>query len=142
MITLFFFGRAIEGFFAERIGELGFALFYASALIVSIAPSYLKHRRDGAYISMGASGAVSAVLFAFILLSPWSLIFVFIVPLPAILYAAMYVGYSIWAERRGNDNVNHSAHLWGGLYGIIFTLMMEPRVGGVFLTRLLHPSFG
>lgn len=142
MITLFFFGRAIEGFFASRIGEAGFALFYASALIISIAPSYLRHRRDAAYMSLGASGAVSAVLFAFVMLAPWSLIFVFVLPLPAIVYAAMYIGYSVYMQRRGNDNVNHSAHLWGGLYGAVFTLIMEPRVGPVFLARLLHPSFG
>lgn len=142
MITLYFFGRLAEQFFVPYIGELGFALFYLSALVVAILPTYIRHRRDPSYRSLGASGAVSAVLYAFILLKPWSMIFVFFVPLPAILYGAMYVGYSIWMDRHGDDNVNHSAHLWGAGYGVMFTLLLEPRVWPVFLQELLHPSFG
>ena len=142
MITLYFFGRLAEQFFVPYIGQLGFALFYLSALVVAILPTYIRHRRDPSYRSLGASGAVSAVLYAFILLKPWSMIFVFFVPLPAILYGAMYVGYSIWMDRHGDDNVNHSAHLWGAGYGMLFTLLLEPRVWPAFLQELLHPSFG
>ena len=69
------------------IGPLGFVLFYLSAIVVAILPTYLRHRHDPHYRSLGASGAVSAVLFAFILLQPWSLIFVFFLPVPAIVYA-------------------------------------------------------
>ena len=77
-------------------------------------PAYLRQPSPRcAYRSLGASGAVSAVLFAFILLKPWSMIFVFFLPLPAIVYGVMYVGYSIWMDRHGDDNINHSAHLWG-----------------------------
>lgn len=141
MITLFFFGRAIEPVFVGRIGQLGFALFYLSAIVVAIMPTYFRHQRDAGYRSLGASGAVSAVLFSFILFAPWSLIFVLFLPVPAIVYAALYVGYSIWMDRRGTDNVNHSAHLWGAAYGVLFTVMMEPRVASTFLARLLSPSF-
>jgi membrane associated rhomboid family serine protease len=142
MITLFFFGRLIEQFLAQYIGHVGFALFYLSALVVAILPTYLKHRLDPRYRSLGASGAVSAVLFAFILLQPWSLIFVFFVPLPAIVYGVLYVGYSFWMDRQGGDNINHSAHLWGAGYGMLFMLLLEPRVGPAFLQRLMSPSFG
>ena len=142
MITLYFFGRLIERFFAAYIGEVGFLLFYLSALVVAILPTYLKHRGDAGYRSLGASGAVSAVLFAFILLQPWSMIYVFFLPLPAIVYGVLYVGYSIWMDRHGRDNVNHSAHLWGAAYGVLFTLLLEPRVGPAFLQELLAPSFG
>ena len=142
MITLFFFGRAIESFFASYIGSPGFVLFYLSAILVAILPTYLRHRHDPRYRSLGASGAVSAVLFAYILVAPWSLIFVFFLPVPAIVYAVFYVGYSIWMDRQGGDNVNHSAHLWGAGYGVLFTLMMEPRVWAHFLSQLLNPSFG
>jgi len=82
------------------------------------------------------------VLFAFILLSPWSLIIVFFLPMPAILYAVAYVAYSIWMDKRGGDNINHSAHLSGALYGVLFMLLMEPRIGSYFLERLMNPSFG
>lgn len=141
MITLYFFGGLVERLFVPYIGQVGFVLFYLSAIVVAILPTYLRHRHDAQYRSLGASGAVSAVLFAFILVSPWSLIFVFFVPMPAILYAVLYVGYSIWMDRRGGDNINHSAHLWGAGYGVLFTVIMEPRVVGSFLQRLASPSF-
>ena len=139
MITLFFFGRLMEGFYADYLGPFGFAWFYLSALGVSALPSYLKHRHDPNYATLGASGAVSAVLFAFILLQPWDLIYVYVIPVPAIVYAAFYVGYSIWAERQQADRINHSAHLAGAAYGVLFTLLMEPRVLQHFLTSLLNP---
>ncbi len=141
MITLFFFGRSVERLFAPYIGAMGFALFYLSAILVAMLPSYLRHRHDPRYRSLGASGGVSAVLFAFILVQPWSLIFVMFVPMPAILYAVLYIGYSVWMDRRGGDNVNHSAHLWGAGYGLLFTVMMEPRVLATFGQRLMNPSF-
>jgi membrane associated rhomboid family serine protease len=142
MITLYFFGRAVERMFVPYIGQLGYLLFYLSALLVAILPTYLRHRHDPHYRSLGASGAVSAVLFAFILVNPWAMIYVFFLPMPAVLYAVLYVGYSIWMDRRGGDNINHSAHLWGAGYGLLFTVMMEPRVIGSFLQRLASPSFG
>ena len=141
MITLFFFGRAIEPVFVSRIGHLGFTAFYLSAIVMAIMPTYFRHQKDAGYRSLGASGAVSAVLFSFILFAPWNLIFVFFIPVPAIVYAAAYVGYSIWMDRRGGDNVNHSAHLWGAAYGVLFTVLMEPRVATTFVARLLSPSF-
>ena len=141
MITLYFFGRAIEGELARYTGPIGYVLFYLSAILVAILPSYLRHRHDPRYRSLGASGAVSAVLFAYILFDPWTLIFVFFVPLPAILYAVLYVGYSIWMDKRGGDNVNHSAHLSGAAYGVLFMLLMEPRLAGAFLQALANPRF-
>lgn len=141
MLTLFFFGRAIEPLFAQYLGPVGFVLFYLSAVVVAILPTYLRHRHDPSYRSLGASGAVSAVLFASILLQPWMLIFI-PVPVPAVLYGIGYVAYSFWMDRNGGDNVNHSAHLSGAIYGVLFMLMMEPRVGAVFLQRLMSPTFG
>ncbi len=142
MITLYFFGRVIEGVIGQLIGPFGFLLFYLSAIVIAILPTYLRHRHDPSYRSLGASGAVSAVLFAYVLLKPWSLIIVFVLPMPAILYAVAYVAYSFWMDRRGGDNINHSAHLSGAIYGVLFMLLMEPRVGTIFLERLMNPSFG
>lgn len=141
MITLFFFGRLMEQFFVPRVGMAGYVLFYLGGLLVSSLPSCVRHRNDVRYVSLGASGAVSAVLFGFILLQPWALIFVFFFPLPAIVYAAMYVGYGIYMERRGTDRINHSAHLWGAAYGIVVTLLVDPRMAGVFAQQLMHPGF-
>jgi membrane associated rhomboid family serine protease len=141
MITLYFFGGTMERLFEPYIGAVGFVLFYASALLVSILPTFMRHREDPNYRSLGASGAVSAVLFAYILIDPWSLLFVFFIPVPAIIFAVLYIGYTIWAEKRGGDNINHQAHLWGAVYGVLFTVMLEPRVPGLFLERLLSPTF-
>lgn len=141
MVTLFFFGRAMEIFFSQRIGQLGYLAFYLSAIVVAILPTYLRHQKDASYRSLGASGAVSAVLFAFILLDPWSRIFIMPIPIgiPAFVFALFYIGYSIWMDRQGGDNVNHSAHLWGAAYGMLFTVMLEPRVASTFMERLLNP---
>ena len=141
MITLFFFGSIIESFYRQYFYDLGFILFYLGGLIFAILPSYIKHRNDAQWASLGASGAVSAVLFAYILFQPWKLIFVFFIPVPAIIFAVLYVGYSIWAGKRNNDNINHSAHLWGAAYGIIVTLMIEPKLFNHFLNQLINIPF-
>lgn len=142
MITLYFFGRVMEQFYNEAMGQFGFAIFYVLGIVASILPTYYRHREDANYRSLGASGAVSAVLFSYILFDPWALIGVFFVPMPAIVFAALYVGYTIYADRKGGDNVNHNAHLWGAAYGVVFTLVMEPRVFSIFLEALSKPSFG
>ena len=141
MITLFFFGPLIERLMSG-IGVWVFPVFYLTALVVSILPTYLKNQKNPNYLSLGASGAVSAVLFAFILLQPWQLIFVFFIPLPAIVFAVLYLGYSIWMDKRGGDRINHSAHLSGAAYGVLFMVVMEPRVLGYFLSQLQQPTFG
>jgi membrane associated rhomboid family serine protease len=141
MITLYFFGRVIEGFVNSQLGTYGFGFFYLLGLIVSILPTYFQHRNDETYRSLGASGAVSAALFAFILFQPWAMIYVFFLPVPAIVYAVLYVGYTIWANRRGGGRINHSAHLWGAAYGIAFVLVLKPEVLSLFVERLTHPNF-
>lgn len=140
MITLFFFGRAMEPFFGGLLGSNGFAFFYVLGLVASILPTYFRHRNDTDYRSLGASGAVSGVLFAFILLQPWATIYVYVVPVPAIVYAVLYTVYTIYMDRRGGDNVNHSAHLWGAAYGVAFTVAVAPGVAPHFLAALLHPG--
>ncbi|MBS0486839.1 MAG: rhomboid family intramembrane serine protease [Proteobacteria bacterium] len=137
MFTLYFFGRVMEQLYNAILGPFGFALFYAGALVASILPTYLRNRGNSRYRSLGASGAVSATLFAFILLQPWAQILVFVIPMPAILFAVLYVAYEFWLERRGADNVNHNAHLWGAAYGVLVTIILEPRVLGLFLSQLL-----
>lgn len=143
MITLYFFGRPIERVMAQATGSaLTYPVFYLAALVVSILPSYIKNQKNPNYLSLGASGAVSAVLFAYILLAPWTIILVFFIPAPAIVYAVFYVGYSLWMDRRGGDRINHSAHLAGAAFGVMFMLIMEPQVLNIFLEQLANPRFG
>jgi membrane associated rhomboid family serine protease len=139
MITLWSFGTAVEREFSEMITPVGYVLFYLSAIVVAILPTYLRHRHDAQYASLGASGGVSAVLFAFILFDPWSKLIIFPIPLPipAILFAVLYVVYSIWMDRQGVGNKkNHSAHLWGAGYGLLFTVLLDPQVLGSFTQTL------
>lgn len=136
MITLFFFGRYMEQVLVPHIGALGFVLFYLVGILVAILPSHLRHYRDPRYRSLGASGAVSSVLFAYILLRPWSMLLVMFIPVPAIIFALLYVGYSVWASRHSRGNINHSAHLWGGIWGVSFLVALEPRLIANFLEQL------
>jgi membrane associated rhomboid family serine protease len=142
MFTFLSFGAYIERMFTPRIGALGYALFYAGGVVLSALPSYLRHQDDADYRSLGASGAVSAVLFAYILIKPWSMLLIFAIPVPAIVFAVIYLAYTIYMDRRQTDRINHSAHLWGAVYGIVFTIALEPRVLGQFFEQLTHPNFG
>lgn len=139
MVTLWSFGSVVERVFSGWLTPAGYVLFYLSAIVASILPTWLRHRHDAGYRSLGASGGVSAVLFASIMFDPWATIFIIPipVPIPAILFAVLYIGYSIWMDRRGGGNVNHSAHLWGAAYGVLFTMLVEPRVLGHFTRSLL-----
>lgn len=140
MITLFFFGRVVERVITQYIGPVGYVLFYLSAIVIAILPTYIQHRHDARYSSLGASGGVSAVLFASIMLNPWMWIMVPL-PVPGFLYAIGYVAYSFWKDRQGGGNVNHSAHLAGAAYGVMFMLLMEPAVLQHFIRSLLNPQF-
>ncbi len=138
MFTLYFFGRGMESFYNAYMGKFGFLIFYIAAIIVSGIPSFIKHRNDHYYRSLGASGGVSAVVFSYILFAPWDW-FTF-PPIPAIVYAILYIIYSIYMSRKGGDNINHDAHLWGAAFGVAFTLAMEPRLIDFFLKQIAHPK--
>ncbi|TDR16854.1 rhomboid family intramembrane serine protease [Marinicella litoralis] len=142
MFTFYFFGSFLEPFYRQYFGGAGFVIFYLAAIVAAMLPSYFKHKDDHNYMSLGASGAVSAVLFAYILFAPWELLYLFAaIPIPAIVFAVAYVAYSIYASKKNNDNINHSAHLYGGLFGVIVTIALEPRIVSYFFTQLLNPSW-
>ena len=144
MVTLYFFGKGLEVLYR---GELGlqayyYPILYVTALIVSNIPSYLKRKDDYNYRSLGASGAVCAVMFAVILIRPWQTVSVFYaIPMPSILYAVLFMAFSIYMSKRGGDNVNHDAHLWGGLYGIVFTILVHPGIVSTFINEMKNPRF-
>lgn len=141
MVVLFFFGSVMERVLTGRIGEVGFLLFYLAGIAVAILPTHFRHLDDSSYRSLGASGAVAAMLFAYILIQPWAMLLVMIIPMPAIVFAVAYVWYSVWADRRSADNVNHGAHLAGAAWGVAFMLLLEPRLLPRFVDRLLSPPW-
>lgn len=124
MLTLYFFAFALE----KRIGTTAFLVGYLLALVFSSVPSLLKHRDDPRYATLGASGAVMAVLFAFIVLFPTSTLFILPipVPIPALLYAFLYLAYSYYAAKRRNDGINHDAHLSGAVCGLVWIAVCVP----------------
>lgn len=125
MLTLYFFGGFVEDAYNQLFGKGIFLAFYLLALIVSDLPTYFKYRGNYSYRSLGASGAISAVIFASILLSPNSKISLFILPIgiPAYIFGPLYLLYCVYMSKRGGDGINHSAHFWGALFGILFTLL-------------------
>ena len=146
MFTLYFFGRVIETYFtlAGVGGIISYLVLYFSALVISDLPTYFKYKDDSNYHSLGASGAVSAVVFAAIVFNPWSSIYVFFIKVSALIYAVLYIWYSIYMSKRGGDNINHDAHLYGALYGLGFTIAliaaMNPGLFDLILEELKRPS--
>ena len=133
MITFYFFAFPMERF----LGTTRFVVLYFVGLVISHTCTWYKERRNPQYASLGASGAISAVLFAFIVYFPTTMLFVFFVPMPAMLFAVLYVGYSWWASKNSRDRINHDAHLCGALSGLGFVAVTDP---GAF-SRLLNTLF-
>jgi membrane associated rhomboid family serine protease len=131
MLTFWFFAFPLE----RQIGPARFALLYVLGLVVSDLGTYFKHRGDPQYASLGASGAISAVLFAAIVYFPWMKLFILPIPLPipAPLFAVGYVAYSWYSARQARGRINHDAHLGGALFGLVFVLLTDPAAFGQLL---------
>ena len=124
LITFYFFAFQLE----KQIGGARFAALYLIGLVVSDAGTYFKHRNDPDYASLGASGAISAVLFASIVYFPWQKLFIIPipVPIPAPIFAIGYVAYSWYSARHARGRINHDAHLGGALAGLAFVALTDP----------------
>ena len=124
LITFYFFAFQLE----KQIGGARFAALYLIGLVVSDAGTYFKHRNDPDYASLGASGAISAVLFASIVYFPWQKLFIIPipVPIPAPIFAIGYVAYSWYSARQARGRINHDAHLGGALFGLAFVMLTDP----------------
>src|SRR5450432_2800243 len=135
MYSLYIFGVYVEAQFTDVFGTAGkwlYLLMYMSSLYFCLLPTYRKNRNNYNYRSLGASGAVSAVVFAFIFLDPLrslSLIFLPGIGIPGFIFGILYLVISSYMDRRGGGNINHSAHIWGALYGVSFLI-----IAGSFLS--------
>ena len=121
MFVLYQFGGMIEDLFTSifgtLLGNILFILFYLSAIVFANVGTFIRYKDYSGFSSVGASGVTSALLFIYALFAPWEM-FIF-PPVPAIVFAILYVIYSSWASKNTNDRIDHMAHLWGGLYGVI-----------------------
>jgi membrane associated rhomboid family serine protease len=110
------------------IGVVRFLFLYVTAVVVGLIPTTLRHLREPGYVSLGASGAVMAVVFSAILLHPKLKFYVLFIPVPVsgAMFAAVYLAYSIWHSLGRGDGVNHEAHVAGALYGSLLTYLFEP----------------
>lgn len=124
LLTLYFFAEHV----VRGLGPGRFLLLYVSAVVVAHVPTTVRHRNDPKYNSLGASGAVSAVVFSTILLHPkmkMGLMFIPI-PVPGYIYAFAYLAYSAWSSFRARGGINHDAHFAGAVYGALLTYAFEP----------------
>jgi membrane associated rhomboid family serine protease len=134
MLSFYFFAFQLEAI----LGHWQFGLLYMASLILSDLPSVSKHKEDFWYHSLGASGAISAVVFSFILFNPLTkmIIFPIPIPIPALLYGVVYLIYCAYASKQSRDSINHDAHFFGAISGIMITILLNHDVVKIFLDQL------
>jgi membrane associated rhomboid family serine protease len=134
MMTFYFFAFALERY----IGGVRFTILYFAGLAISHAGTWYKQRNNPEYASLGASGAISAVLFAAIVFFPDQSLFIIPipVPIPAPLFALGYLAYTWYASKHPHGRINHDAHLGGALTGLAFVALTEPGAYGYLLRNL------
>lgn len=133
MYSLYLFGKGVEDdftFLFEGKGQLFFILLYVGGLAMSSLYTYEKNKDNIYYNALGASGAVSAVVFAFIVLDPTAkLMFLFLpIPIPAFLFGIIFLSVEYYLGKRGQTNIGHDAHFWGAIYGAVFTIILKPSL--------------
>jgi membrane associated rhomboid family serine protease len=140
LFTLFFFGPAIERMFSIVKGGSGWMYFlalYVSAMVISELGTFLKYRHESRYASIGASGAVSAILFSAIWFNPTERILVMFIPMPGFAFGAIYLLYTAWAAKNDySGQINHDAHFYGSIWGVLFTMLIAPESIGHFFDSL------
>ncbi len=140
MLVLWSFGRVVENDFTLIFGTQAtyyFIVLYLGGIIISITPSYKRNKHNAAYNALGASGGVSSVLFAAILLRPLDKIYLYgIIGLPAIIMGVAYLAYSYYMDKKGGTHINHDAHFWGAVYGLLFPVLLEPKLAIFFIDQL------
>ena len=132
MFTFFFFAFKLE----TMIGHWQFGLLYIVSLVLSDIPTAVRHKDDYRYSSLGASGAISAVLFSYILFQPLSMIGVMFIPMPAIVFGVLYLVYCVYMSRNSRDSINHDAHFFGALTGLILTVILVKGIIPHFIGQL------
>ncbi|MEM9824382.1 MAG: rhomboid family intramembrane serine protease, partial [Bacteroidota bacterium] len=140
MYVLYIFGTTVEQRLLIEFGPLSGRLIFLGIYLLTIVfgdlPTFVKHRDNPHFASVGASGAISGILMIFILFYPWAqLLLFFIIPMPAIVAGVLYLIYSSWASNNTNDRIDHEAHFYGAVFGLLFVLVLKPSLFTDFLDR-------
>jgi membrane associated rhomboid family serine protease len=143
MYVLYEFGTIVESLYSNIFGpvtgKVYYLILYFGTLVISDIPTYLKHKDKPGYGSIGASGAVSGVLFAYVLFSPWSWLgLFFVIPIPAIVFAVLYLIYSSWAVNNTQSRIDHSAHFMGAVAGVVITVILFPQIISIFSSEVMN----
>lgn len=129
MFVLYMFGSMVEdvfGYLKNGSGAFHFAMLYIGGAIFATLPSFAKHKNNPGYNAVGASGAVSAVLFSYVMMFPTEKVYLYaIIPMYSIVFGVAYLFYEWYMDKRSNDNVAHDAHFYGALFGVIYTIFMD-----------------
>ncbi len=153
MIALWSFGSVVVQYFRLLVNvpdamrylvgvqDIPFYVMYFVAIIIAAIPDLIKRKNDPTYFSLGASGGVSAIIFAALFFDPWSTVLIFFIPCPGIIFGVLYLIYSSYMSKRGGDNINHDAHFYGAIFGFIFPLLLNPASINIFIEKLSHPHF-
>jgi len=141
MYVLYSFGAVVEMLYRYHFdvkGTFYYVFLYIGGILFSVLYDFGKHKDDPYYNAVGASGAVSAVVFASIILYPGGKISLFFIPIgiPSALFGILYLVYSAYMARRGKDNIGHNAHFWGAVFGAVFTIVLKPSLFPAFLNSL------
>ncbi len=132
MLSFYFFAGGLE----MIIGSENFLIIYFASMIISDLPTIYKQKDNENYRSLGASGAVSAIIYSSILFDPLGTIYIYFIPMPAIVFGVLFIVYGYYMEKRGMDYINHSAHNWGAISGVVLTLFLAPYSWDIFINSL------
>jgi membrane associated rhomboid family serine protease len=128
------FGNVIEYnyqlLFDEKLGKIYFLILFTGGIYASSIAEYIKHKNNPSYASLGASGAIEAVVFSFIIMNPFQWLYFFFIPMPAWLIGLLFLIFSFYMSKRKlpNDRIGHEAHFWGAIFGIVFTFIIKPSL--------------
>ncbi|MCD4679154.1 MAG: rhomboid family intramembrane serine protease [Bacteroidales bacterium] len=141
MFVLYSFGMAVENYFSIVFpgkATFYFIILYIGGIIISVTPAYSKNKDNVYYNAVGASGAVSAVVFSSIIFFPTAGIRFLFIPfaIPSVVFGILYLIYSAYMAKRSRDNIGHDAHFWGAIFGIAYTIIIKPRLALLFFEQI------
>ncbi|MCK4662914.1 MAG: rhomboid family intramembrane serine protease [Bacteroidales bacterium] len=141
MLVFYSFGNAVEIYFKRVFiyPNLYFLLLYFGGILISTLTTLIKYKNDHLYNAVGASGAVSAIVFTSIFFNPWNKIYFYgIIGIPGILLGVIYLIYSYYMSKKDIDNINHNAHFIGAVFGLVFPCIIDYNLFWLFINQLFN----